>query len=417
MTAWYNEIDPYCAEWLRNLIKAGRIAPGEVDERSIEDVSPDDLKGFTQCHFFAGIGAWSLALRNAGWPDDRPVFTGSAPCQSFSTAGKRKGFADERHLWPAWFHLISECRPDRVFGEQVASKDGYAWLDLVWSDMEGLGYAFGPHVSPAAGYGAPHERHRQYFVAVAHHHQKPSRQRPEIGAPAWQRLTDDRELLGVELNKSDGREQRRSESSGRGVICGRGDEWMAHHHQGSQGRDERGDGSGQCASGAGVLAGGVGDTAEFRCNQQRAAEKSALQRRRTERSGQYKEPRHPRELPGGSEGLCRVGGLDNAASSRYIAERQGPKNKTRDEARLRLLADTSGDDRPGPVNGFWRDADWLFCRDGRWRPAQPGTFPLAHGASSRMGRLRAYGNAICASQAEEFIRSYLEIEKGLALLI
>ncbi len=58
-SAYYNEIDPFAAQWLRNLIAAGHIAPGEVDERSIEDVTPDDLRGFTQCHFFAGIGIWS----------------------------------------------------------------------------------------------------------------------------------------------------------------------------------------------------------------------------------------------------------------------------------------------------------------------------------------------------------------------
>ena len=69
--AYYNEIDPYAADWLHNLINAGLIAPGHVDQRSIEDVRPGDLAGYTQCHFFAGIGVWSYALRRAGWPDSR----------------------------------------------------------------------------------------------------------------------------------------------------------------------------------------------------------------------------------------------------------------------------------------------------------------------------------------------------------
>ena len=167
MSAYYNEHDPYAAQWLRNLIAAGHIAPGEVDERSILDVKPSDLAGFTQCHFFAGIGVWSYALRRAGWPDDRSVWTGSCPCQPFSVAGMAGGFSDERHLWPAWFHLIEQRRPGVVFGEQVEAAIRHGWLDLVQSDMEGIGYAFAAAGIPAAGVGAPHIRQRLWFVADA----------------------------------------------------------------------------------------------------------------------------------------------------------------------------------------------------------------------------------------------------------
>jgi DNA (cytosine-5)-methyltransferase 1 len=168
MTAYYNEIDPYAAQWLRNLIDAGHIAPGVVDERSIEDVRPDEIAGYAQCHFFAGIGVWSLALRNAGWPDDRPVWTGSCPCQPFSIAAvawERKGFDDPRHLSPAWLDLINECSPDVVFGEQVASKDGVNWLDDLFDSLERNAYACGAAVVTAAGAGADHIRARTYFVA------------------------------------------------------------------------------------------------------------------------------------------------------------------------------------------------------------------------------------------------------------
>jgi DNA (cytosine-5)-methyltransferase 1 len=167
--AYYNEIDPIAAKWLRNLIAAGLIAPGDVDERSIEDVRSDDLAGYVQCHFFAGIGVWSYALRAAGWPDDRPVWTGSCPCQPFSAAGHGAGFSDARHLWPHFFHLIRVRRPAKILGEQVASADGLNWLDTVQADLEGTGYAFGAADLCAAGVGAPHIRQRLWWVADAMH--------------------------------------------------------------------------------------------------------------------------------------------------------------------------------------------------------------------------------------------------------
>lgn len=167
MTAYYNEIDPYAAQWLRNLISAGHIAPGDVDERSVVDVQPSDLEGYAQCHFFAGIGGWSLAFRLAGWGDDRTVWSGSCPCQPLSVAGKQLAHDDERHLWPAFYELIAKCAPTVVFGEQVASPDGREWFAGVRADLEDLGYACGAADLCAAGVGAPHPRQRLYWVADA----------------------------------------------------------------------------------------------------------------------------------------------------------------------------------------------------------------------------------------------------------
>ena len=164
MAAYYNEIDPFAAQWLRELIKADQIAPGFVDERSIEDVKPTELSEYTQCHFFAGIGVWSYALRQAGWPDDKPIWTGSCPCQPFSAAGKGKGTDDERHLWPAFHWLIKQCQHDTILGEQVAQKAGATWFDAVSTDLEGENYACGKIVFPACGVGAPHIRQRQYWL-------------------------------------------------------------------------------------------------------------------------------------------------------------------------------------------------------------------------------------------------------------
>lgn len=317
MKAYYNEIDPHAAAWLRELIKAGHIADGDVDERSIEDVFPGDLAGYAQHHFFAGIGTWSYALRKAGWPDNRPVWTGSCPCQPFSQAGKGSSFADERHLWPAFHHLIKERRPVIVFGEQVASKDADAWIDTLQTDLEAVGYAVGAVPFPSAGVGAPHIRDRLYWVAYSNdEHQRPARQHTT---------------------------------------------WSGNHSMAGE-------------------AGGVADSTSER------------RERGQDSIG-----------PAAKDPAKRGEGLPDA-------ERCGEY------------------DRPGPTNGFWRDADWLGCRDGKWRPVKPGTFPLAHGTAARVVRgcgtglpidanktgearvmrLRGYGNSINAVQAQAFVEAFMD---------
>lgn len=167
MTAYYNENNPFCAAWLENLIQADCIAPGVVDSRSILEITPHDLKGFSQCHFFAGIGVWSYALREAEWSDERHIWTGSCPCQPFSNAGSRLAFGDDRDLWPIWYELIRECNPSIVVGEQVASKDGIIWLDILSAEMEEQNFTVGAATLPAAGFGAPHIRERNFWVAYA----------------------------------------------------------------------------------------------------------------------------------------------------------------------------------------------------------------------------------------------------------
>lgn len=162
---YYNEFDPYAAQWLRNLMEAGFIPTGHIDTRSIVDVQPSDLAGYRQCHFFAGIGGWSIAARLAGWPDDRELWTGSAPCQPFSVAGQGKAQADDRHLWPHFYRLARARRPAVLMGEQVAAAVGKNWLDGVFSDMEGIGYSCRAAVVPACAVDAPHRRDRLWFVA------------------------------------------------------------------------------------------------------------------------------------------------------------------------------------------------------------------------------------------------------------
>jgi DNA (cytosine-5)-methyltransferase 1 len=164
MGVYYNEWEPYPAQWLRNLIKAGHLPEGDVDERDIRTIQAEDLKGYDQCHFFAGIGGWPLALRLAGW-GERSVWTGSCPCQPFSSAGEGNAQSDERHLWPDWYRLIRERKPPTVFGEQVEKAIAYGWLDDVFNDLEKETYACASNVLPSYVVGGRDRRNRIWFVA------------------------------------------------------------------------------------------------------------------------------------------------------------------------------------------------------------------------------------------------------------
>jgi len=163
----YNELEEYPARWLESLMASGDIPRGYVIQGDLRDIPTDSLQRVTQYHTFAGIGGWPLALRMAGYPADAPVWTGSCPCQPFSSAvrGEPKGTKDERHLWPAWLEQITECRPPIIFGEQVASPAGRAWLATVQTDLEALGYLCAGADLCAASVGAPHRRQRIFWGA------------------------------------------------------------------------------------------------------------------------------------------------------------------------------------------------------------------------------------------------------------
>lgn len=430
MRAFYSEWDPYAAAWLRNLIKAGLITPGEVDERSILDIRPSDLVGFDRVHFFAGIGVWDYALNLAGW-GSAEVWTGSCPCQPFSAAGKRGGTADERHLWPAFFHLIRECRPATVFGEQVASKDGLGWLDLVQADLEGEGYAVGAADLCAPGdrmegddvegyewlqraildcpdpvlaaelrdyaewargevsLGAPNIRQRLWFVAHANgghpgsewqQRGREQRQQPEDGlarivADSSSQRRDGRELTGTTREAPAGnaeasrrRAARLRELEGCGAALGMAN--AAHVGRG-QGRSHD------------------GGRASRDSSQGRSA---------------------------GSLPSSAVGRLDDASGHRL-------------EGRVwRELHGVSGQQDEPPSGsgchsgaGFWIGVDWIPCRDSKVRPVESGSFPLVDGASFRMGSgsayegrsragmLKGYGNAINAQRARAFIEAVMQV--------
>lgn len=320
MAAYYNEIDPYAAQWLRNLIAAGHISPGEVDERSIVDVHADDLKGFTQCHFFAGIGGWSLAARLAGYADERELWTGSCPCQPFSVAGKGEGKSDERHLWPIFFALISSRRPDVVMGEQVAAAVGKDWLDGVHSDLESIGYAWGASVVPACAVDAPHRRDRLWFVANS----------------GKKRCNGFNPLLRENIPGRNSSEVHETSGGGSGHVANT----SLGRCSGSSQRED------QQSRGTKAIRSGEGDV---------------------EHSSQRRHGDEDKVL------LTRwIGPLDNGGGS------------------------------------AWSHSEWREGADGKSRRVEPSIRLLAHGVPARVGKLRAYGNAIVPQVAAEVIGAYLD---------
>jgi len=365
----YNELDPFAAAWLRELIADRLIAPGAVDARDIRDIIPADLVGHRQVHLFAGIGVWSLALRLAGVPDDAEVWTASCPCQPFSAAGKRAGTADERHLWPAAFHLIRHCRPRVVMGEQVASTDGLAWLDLVLADLEAEGYTTRAVDMCAAGVGAPHIRQRLYWLA----HAMPTGRaegRPVAGDRQTSGGSGDGRLADAELQR---------EGSGEPGVEG----------QPRLGRDRP------------AIDGDAGGLADAEC-------------------GRLKELR---ERDGGTEGRGETVWAWHDALQCGQSERMADASADRPQGRVsgRTHARWQAIDgpsrchgaacRPGPTNGLWRDPDWILCRDAKWRPVIAGSFPLAHAGAfrNRVAALRGAGNAIVVAQAAAFIRANIDL--------
>ena len=391
MTAYYNENDAQKAAWIRELIKARVVAPGEVDERGIQDVHPKDLQGFSQCHFFAGIAVWSYSLRLAGWPDAKQVWTGSCPCPSFSPAGKGQGFDDARHLWPYWFQLIRQRKPPVIFGEQSNEAISYGWLDLVQANLEAEHYSVGKTVFGAASVGAPNIRLRLWFVADTAE-MGLGRRRPGQKGTRSQEVERSDQLRPVgRLAHSDRQRWGETGQCGEdGPVSSRGSAsiGLAHAHGGRRAID--GNESGRKRN---VVERGqserLGDTAFPRFQER---EDGGRVRGKTLRasSGQ------------GAESRGQTDGLGNAPGERRQGHLWGPGA----EGESRIAG-------AGYVNGFWAGADWILRRKGdhsgaEWCPVEPGTFPLANGAPARVLKLRGFGDAINAEAAAAFIQAYIE---------
>jgi site-specific DNA-cytosine methylase len=433
---YYNEFNPRMAEWLRGLIADKLIAPGEVDSRSITDVHPDDLKGFTQCHFFAGLGGWSYALRLAGWDDERPVWTGSCPCQPFSAAGKRKGFDDERHLWPAWYRLIAERRPPKIFGEQVARLP--AWLALVRGDLEAVGYAVGAMPIEAASAGAYHFRDRFWIVAKSLVNAE-SERRGEGRAES--ELRSGRNASpgpSVSIEPMADAKYTRPPRAG-GKPQHESNVGQSRNDSAKKGR--RGKASGPVADAFGSGRAGPGLSAERRESLPELAGRSGRKQNRAGRklADAIGEGPHARALPGihrseesrgarNGESKRYSGTLDMADADRAGLEKRERAEIERGDLREQGPAaqyDSARRDGPLGYSDAGNGVEWAIGSDGKARPVEPGIRLLAHAVSgclaiqrpgkettdpetycySRIAAIEGFGNAIDPVMAATFIRA------------
>ncbi|MGF6157798.1 DNA (cytosine-5)-methyltransferase 1 [Ensifer sp. KUDG1] len=389
MVAYYNEIDPAAAHILRALIDENVIAPGIVDTRSIKDVQPNDLIGFTQCHFFAGGGLWSVAARLAGWPDNEPLWTGSCPCQPFSAAGKGTGTDDPRHLWPDFYRLIRARRPAVVMGEQVAGAAGYGWFDGVRSDLEGERYASRSVDFPACSVDAPHQRNRQYWVAMA----------DDEGGECGSGLREDGEKQNGNVSPDSDRACPACAGRGRlgpffpggiSTICGNCNVVDAAGIRRCEGQPQPEIFGGRTAA-PGADASGVTLGDAFG-------------------EGLEGQSWHGDKL-GRSEPYRSITAADGAGTSIDVARDHGFQRREQHELSGDRGARTREEHRGGDGrNGtHWSDAEWIICHDGKARRAKPGLRLLAHGVPGRVDLWRVGGNAIVPEAAAEVIASFIDV--------
>ncbi len=362
--AYYNEIDPAAVAVLRQLIADGVIADGEVDSRSIKDVSYDEIRGFTQYHWFAGGGLWSVACRMAGWPDERPIWTGSCPCQPFSAAGKGGGTDDPRHLWPDLFRLVGAARPAFLVGEQVAGAAGYGWFDGVRADLEGEGYASRAVDFPACSVDAPHQRNRLYWVAMEHAaSERRGEGRPEHELWSGRSAAASADAPGVPVGDAFG--SRLEGHAGHGDGGGR-----SEPHRSVAAPDG--------ARATGVLA----DSEVSECE-------AGLREDGPQQDGSIAANRH------GCDSLHADTDRGGRAGREEASERGAPIGAAVERHLLR--------------NGtYWSDAGWIVCHDDKARRAKPGLRLLVDGLPGRVDLWRVGGNAIVPEAAAEVIAALAE---------
>jgi DNA (cytosine-5)-methyltransferase 1 len=429
--AYYNEFDDYLCAWLSNLMDADLIAPGFIDSRSIKEVQPEDVRGYTQAHFFAGIGGWSLAARLAGWDDSRSLWTGSPPCQPFSTAGARQGTDDPRHLWPDLYRLIDAERPAVWLGEQVSGADGYGWLDGVGLDLEASRYAFRAVDIAACAVDSPQQRNRLVLAAVA----------MEIAAGQRGEVARDRDGFGPEGGgwSIDGRS--RSDAPHASLALERADPERRREGEPESGsrtgrrRDAAAGADGQSALDHGERAGreGHGRHVGREAGWVEGSVRSASEADDRDREG----PMGSASALGRGAGRPHDGGHDGAEPA---AGDEIDRDPLADRNGIREHESQGGEregwrwigHRHGRNGSWWAGADWITCHDDKARRVadarapllvdgirgnvaiprplglDPARFPQEKALVSRAGAWGGFGNAIAPPLLAEAIGAMMD---------
>jgi len=155
------EIDPFCQEILKK-----HWPESEVHHDIRQFIADTERKGWPRKRDNTSGQHGQL---DRSWKNKTPyILTGGFPCQPFSQAGKRKGTADDRYLWPEMFKVIQLYQPQWVIAENVRGlttwNEGMV-LEQVCTDLESEGYEVQPLIIPACGVNAPHRRERVWIIA------------------------------------------------------------------------------------------------------------------------------------------------------------------------------------------------------------------------------------------------------------
>ena len=296
------------------------------------------------------------------------IITGGFPCQPFSQAGKRKGKADDRFLWPEMLRVIEEVQPRWVLGENVAGIVNME-LDNVLSDLESKGYETQAFIIPACAVDAKHRRDRVWIVGYSKSSNARQLKKQNSGHKGevlsknriglWHELSRPSQILANSTNSTNRTERGQAEKTN-GIPCECGQTGCAGVSGGTNSRTE-------------VLA-------DTRSNATGA----------TGRGGGTEERNIPQDITNNRDGVWGESAKCSSDASNTTNQRL-EREKSKSE--------------------FSRGQSGLLAECSQWQP-ESDVGRVAHGVPDRVDRLKSLGNAV-VPQVAEFIGKIIlkEIEK------